>query len=75
MELAHLVRAGVLAPQQESEWASPSSITAKKDGRVHWISNLCQLNKVIRRKKYLLPTITDILRKPSKYLFFHKTQH
>jgi hypothetical protein len=34
MELDHLVRIGVLASQQESEWASPSLIIPKKDGRV-----------------------------------------
>jgi hypothetical protein len=45
---------------------------SKKDGRVCWISNLCQLNKVIRRKQYPLPTITDILRKRSGYKFFTK---
>jgi hypothetical protein len=39
-ELNHLVRIGVLAAQQESEWVSPSLIIPKKDGRVHWISNL-----------------------------------
>jgi hypothetical protein len=47
-ELNHLVRIGVLAAQQESEWASSSFIIPKKDGRVCWISNLRQLNKVIR---------------------------
>jgi hypothetical protein len=46
-KLDNLVRIGVLAPQQESEWASPSFITPKKDGRVCWISNLCQLNIII----------------------------
>jgi hypothetical protein len=51
-ELDHLVRIGVLASQQESEWVSPSFIIPKKDGRVCWISNLCQLNKVIRCKQY-----------------------
>ncbi len=34
MELNHLARIGVLASQQESEWASPSFIIPKKDGRV-----------------------------------------
>ncbi len=71
-ELDHLVRIGILAAQQESEWASPSFIIPKKDGRVCWISNLCQLNKVIRCKQYPLPIITDILRKRSGYKFFTK---
>jgi hypothetical protein len=71
-ELDHLVRIGVLAAQQESEWASPSFIIPKKDGRVCWISNLRQLNKVIRCKQYPLPIITDILRKRSGHKFFTK---
>jgi hypothetical protein len=60
-ELDHFVRIVVLAAQQESEWASPSFIIPKKDGRVRLISNLRQLNKVIRHKQYMLPIITDIL--------------
>jgi hypothetical protein len=71
-ELDHLVRIGVLAAQQESEWASPSFIIPKKDGRVRWISHLPQLNKVIRCKQYLLPIIMDIIRKHSEYKFFKK---
>ncbi len=71
-ELHHLVRIGVLAATQESEWASPSFIISKKDGRVCWISNLRQFNKVIRCKQYPLPIITDILRKHSGYKFFTK---
>jgi hypothetical protein len=71
-ELNHLVRIGVLAAQQESEWASLSFIIPKKDGRVCWISNLPQLNKVIRRKQHPLPIITDILRKRFGYKFFTK---
>jgi hypothetical protein len=71
-ELDHLVRIGVLAAQQESECVSPLFIILKKDGRVRWISDLRQLNKVIRHKQYPLPIITDILRKRSGYKFFTK---
>jgi hypothetical protein len=71
-ELNHLVRIGVLAAQQENEWASPSFIIPKKDGRVRWIRDLRQLNKVIRHKQYPLLIITDILRKHSGYKFFTK---
>ncbi len=71
-ELKHLVKIGVLAAQQESEWALPSFIIPKKDGRVHWISDLHQLNKVIRRKQYPLPIITDILSERSGYKLFTK---
>jgi hypothetical protein len=71
-ELSHLVKIGVLAAQQESEWVLPSFIIPKKDGRVCWISNLRQLNKVIRCKLYPLPIITDILYKRSSYKFFTK---
>ncbi|KAL7538800.1 hypothetical protein ACHAXR_008797, partial [Thalassiosira sp. AJA248-18] len=65
-ELDHLVKIGVLVQQQESEWASPTFIVPKKDGRVRWISYLRQLNKV----QYPLPIITDILRKRIGYKFF-----
>jgi hypothetical protein len=71
-ELDHLVRIGVLAAQQESEWVSPSFIIPKKDNRVCWISNIRQLNKVIKCKQYPLLIITDILRKHSGYKFFTK---
>jgi hypothetical protein len=37
-----------------------------------WISDLHQLNKVIRSKQYPLPIITDILCKHSGYKFFTK---
>jgi len=71
-ERDHLVELGVLSVQGASEWGHPSFITPKKDGHVRWLSDLRELNKVIRRRKYPLPIITDILRRRKGYKFFTK---
>ncbi len=71
-ELLHLLEIGILSPQGASEWASPTFITPQKDGRVNWISDLWELNKVVKRKQYPLPTIQDILRQRKGYKFLSK---
>ena len=71
-ELMLLVEIGVLSSQGVSEWASPTFIIPKKDNRVRWVSDLQELNKVVKRKKYPLPIIQDILKKRKGYQYFSK---
>ena len=60
-----LVAIGVLKKINSSEWATPSFIIPKKDGRVRFISDFGRLNKQIKRKPYPLPHIKDMLNKLS----------
>ncbi len=61
---------GASSLQGASEWASPKFITPKKYGRVHWVSYLQELNKVVEKKQYPLPIIWDVLRQRNGYKFF-----
>ena len=69
-ELQHLIDIGVLEPVGRTEWASPTFIIPKKDGRVRWVSDLRELNKALIRKVYPLPLIDEVVsrRKAYKYL-------
>ena len=73
-ELDHLVELGVLSPAGASEWQMPSFIIPKANGTVRWISDLRELNKVIKRKVYPLPMIKDVLTKRKGYKFFLQTR-
>jgi hypothetical protein len=69
-ELIHLDEMGVLSPQGASEWASPTFITPKKGGRAHWASDIRELYKVMKRKRYPLSIVGDIRRSRKGYKFF-----
>jgi hypothetical protein len=71
-ELERLVQIGVLSCLGGTEWALPTFIVPKKDQRVQWVSDFCELNKVIRRKIYPLPLIQEILNKQPCYKYFTK---
>jgi hypothetical protein len=71
-ELEHLVKLKVLQRCGASEWAAPTFIVPKKDGRAGWVSDFRELNKLIKRKTHPLPRIMDALCKRSGHKLFTK---
>jgi hypothetical protein len=61
LEIERLCKLGVIRRVNNSEWQSPSTIIAKKDNTVRFISDFRKLNKKIKRKAYPLPNIRDTL--------------
>jgi hypothetical protein len=71
-ELLRLVEIGVLSRITGSSHCFPTFIIPKKDGRVCWVSDLRDLNKILKRRAYPLPNILDILTCRPGYSFFSK---
>ena len=62
-EVNRLVDIGVLKRINDSQWAAPTFIIAKKNGTVRFISDFRELNKRIKRKPFPIPRIQDLLLK------------
>ena len=60
-EVERLCKVGVLKRVNRSEWAAPTFIIPKKDGKVRFISDFRELNKRIKRTPYPLPHIQDMM--------------
>ncbi len=71
-ELQHLIDEKVLKRIDRSEWAFPTFLIPKKDGRVRWISDFRKLNKLLRRPRYFLPSIPFIMQKRVGFTYVTK---
>ena len=52
-----------------SEWACPLFTISKPDGSLRSLADLREVNKVIKRRPYPLPKITDMLQKLEGFMY------
>ena len=72
-ELDDLVKSKVITPVTEpTEWCSQNSIQTKKNGNLRICIDPRPLNEALRRERYPLPTIEDILPELSHAKVFSK---
>ena len=55
-----------------SEWAFPTFIIPKKDGRVRWVNDFRRLNKLLKRPRYFLPSIPEIMQRRQGFTYISK---
>lgn len=68
-EIQRMVQIGVLERDTTSNYSSPSFIIPKKNGTVRFVSDFRKLNKIIIRRQYPIPNITDTLNKLEGFQF------
>ena len=68
-EIERLCSYGVLRKINNSEWACPMFTISKPDGSLRSLADLREVNKVIKRKPYPLPKISDILQKLEGFMY------
>ena len=72
-ELRNMVNDEVLKPCGVTSWVSLTFIIPKPESNtVHWVSNFCELNKVLERAQYPIPRIQDIMLKQRSYTHLTK---
>jgi hypothetical protein len=59
----------VLRKINHSEWACPMFTISKPDGSLRSLADLREANKVIKRKPFPLPKITDMLQKLEGFMY------
>ena len=70
-EIERMEKEGVIVGVTEpTEWCAPMVPVIKPNGKVRICVDLRQLNKNVKREKYILPTIDDILHNLSKSSIF-----
>ena len=68
-EIKRLCTYGVLRKINNSEWACPMFTISKPDGSLRSLADLREVNKVIKRKPFPLPKITDMLQKLEGFMY------
>ena len=68
-EIKRLCEYGVLRKINNSEWACPMFTISKPDGSLRSLADLREVNKVIKRKPFPLPKITDMLQKLEGFMY------
>ena len=68
-EVERLVELGVLKPQPNLEWGSPTFIIPKKKKQVRFISDFREVNKRIVRKPFPIPKISSTLQEMEGFTY------
>ena len=72
-ELQRLKNANIITEVEEpTDWCAGMVPVVKKDGTVRICTDFKQLNKAVKRERYVLPTIEDILHKLKGATIFSK---
>jgi hypothetical protein len=68
-EIERLVKLGVLKRCSDSEWAAPTFIIPKKNGKVKFISDFWKLNEMLKRMRYPISKIAQMLQELEKFAY------